>query len=96
MEQNPIMKSLEILEKALGELDKATQFLVENQKNQKDEENGTDAQIQRLAEDRANLARELDNANARAENLKQVNEQVSRKLVDVMEKIKYINENIQK
>lgn len=75
------------LEIALGELDKITGLLVEKQKN----EGEVEEQIQRLAEDRTELARQLDTANARANSLKEVNEQVSRRLVDVMEKIRYIN-----
>ena len=81
---NNAIRKLEI---AIEELNKSTGAVIENQRSEEE----VDGQIQRLADDRAELARQLDTTQARADSLKEVNEQVSRRLVDVMEKIRYMN-----
>ncbi|MEM1318575.1 MAG: DUF4164 domain-containing protein, partial [Pseudomonadota bacterium] len=47
-----------------------------------------DEHVQRMAEDRARLARELDEAVAKSQTLSSVNSEVSRRLVDVMETVR--------
>ncbi|EAU43000.1 hypothetical protein FP2506_09161 [Fulvimarina pelagi HTCC2506] len=48
----------------------------------------TEAVMQRMTADRGRLARELDNALARAERLERVNREVSHRLVDAMERVR--------
>ncbi|SKA35147.1 DUF4164 family protein [Consotaella salsifontis] len=50
----------------------------------------SDAELQRMAADRAKLAGQLDNALARAERLEQANREVSKRLVSVMEMIRAV------
>lgn len=45
-------------------------------------------QVQRLEEDRSELARKLDAAEARAARLEETNRAVSRRLVEAMEKVR--------
>ena len=49
-----------------------------------------DEQVQRMAEDRSRLARELDEAVAKSKTLSSVNGEVSRRLVDVMETVRCV------
>ena len=49
-----------------------------------------EAEVQRLNADRARLAQELDNSEARAERLKNANKEVSRRLVTAMETIRAV------
>ena len=51
-----------------------------------------DEELQRLADDRARLGRDLDAAEARAERLKEVNSEVSRRLVGAMETVRGVIE----
>ncbi|MFD0915263.1 DUF4164 family protein [Pseudahrensia aquimaris] len=51
-----------------------------------------DEELQRLADDRARLGRDLDAAAARAERLKEVNSEVSRRLVGAMEMVRGVIE----
>lgn len=87
-QNDSVSNALKKLEIAIGELDQATDPVIENQQR----EGEVDSQVQRLAEDRATLARQLDTAQARADSLKDVNEQVSRRLVDVMERLRHMSE----
>ncbi|TFF21923.1 DUF4164 family protein [Jiella endophytica] len=49
-----------------------------------------DAEVQRQTADRGRLARELDSALARGERLEQANREVSKRLVDAMEKVRKV------
>ncbi len=51
-----------------------------------------DSQLQRMADDRARLGRDLDAAEARATRLKEVNSEVSRRLVGAMETVRNVME----
>jgi SMC interacting uncharacterized protein involved in chromosome segregation len=50
----------------------------------------TEAEVQRMNADRARLAHELDNAEARSERLQDANREVSRRLVAAMETIRAV------
>lgn len=47
-------------------------------------------QVQRMAEDRSKLARDLDSSEARAKLLKDVNNEVSRRIVGAMETVRTV------
>lgn len=47
-----------------------------------------DEEVQRMAEDRAKLARELDSAKSHSEKLKETNSEVSKRLVGAMEMVR--------
>ena len=49
-----------------------------------------EAEVQRMNADRAKLAQELDNSEARAERLENANREVSRRLVTAMETIRAV------
>jgi len=49
-----------------------------------------EAEVQRLNADRARLAQELDNSEARGERLEEANKEVSRRLVTAMETIRAV------
>jgi chromosome segregation ATPase len=49
-----------------------------------------EAEVQRMNADRARLAHELDNSEARAERLEDANKEVSRRLVTAMETIRAV------
>ena len=49
-----------------------------------------EAELQRMNADRARLAAELDNSEARAERLEEANKEVSRRLVTAMETIRAV------
>jgi hypothetical protein len=49
-----------------------------------------EAEVQRMNADRAKLASELDNSEARAERLEEANKEVSRRLVTAMETIRAV------
>lgn len=49
-----------------------------------------EAEVQRLNADRARLAQELDNSEARGERLENANKEVSRRLVTAMETIRAV------
>ncbi len=50
----------------------------------------SEGEVQRLNADRARLAQELDNSEARAERLEEANKEVSRRLVTAMETIRAV------
>jgi hypothetical protein len=49
-----------------------------------------EAEVQRMNADRARLAQELDNSEARSERLEEANKEVSRRLVTAMETIRAV------
>lgn len=50
-------------------------------------------QVQRMAEDRSKLARDLDSSEVRAKLLKDVNNEVSRRIVGAMETVRTVLDN---
>lgn len=72
------------LNKALDTLERAVDTSIET----RGKELNTDEQIQRMTEDRAKLARNLDDAEAKIVSLKDVNSEVSRRLVGAMEMVR--------
>ena len=72
------------LNKALDSLEQAVDVSIET----RGKELNTDEQIQRMTEDRAKLARQLDEAEAKVVGLKDVNNEVSRRLVGAMEMVR--------
>lgn len=74
------------LEKALSALDDA----VDRSADMRREHAEADEEMQRLNADRARLAEALDDAEARAGRLEEVNKEVSRRLVTAMETIRAV------
>ena len=72
-------KAIEALEDAVAARLERDQDLLE-----------TEAEVQRLNADRARLAQELDNSEARGERLEEANREVSRRLVTAMETIRAV------
>ena len=72
------------LNRALDELDKSADALGESTSKGQ----SVDEQVQRMADDRARLAQDLDAAEARAERLASANSEVSRRLVGAMEMVR--------
>ena len=78
--------SVSELNAALRELDKQVEILIERQQQVVH----SDEEIQRLASNSAKLAKELDDAQTRANRLAQTNGEVSRRLVGAMEMIRTV------
>lgn len=74
------------LGKAIESLENAATARLEHEQEYSD----SDAEVQRLNADRARLAQELDNSEARAERLEDANKEVSRRLVTAMETIRAV------
>lgn len=72
-------KAMDSLENAVGAHMERDQDYVE-----------AEAEVQRMNADRARLAHELDNSEARTERLQEVNREVSRRLVTAMETIRAV------
>jgi len=83
-----LAESLARLNLALDGLDKS----VADNKKRNTADMSTDEQVQRMADDRAKLARDLDAAEERAGVLKNVNSEVSRRLVNAMEMVRGVLE----
>lgn len=77
---------LDRLDKALAHLEDAVDRSAELRTEYADAEE----EVQRLNADRARLAGELDQAEARSERLEEVNREVSRRLVTAMETIRAV------
>ena len=77
---------LDRLDRALQRLDDAVDRSAEMRSEYADAEE----EVQRLNADRARLAGELDQAEARSERLEEVNREVSRRLVTAMETIRAV------
>ena len=74
-----LAKAVDTLENAVGSrLEKEADFAE------------AEAEVQRMNADRARLAQELDNSEARAERLEDANKEVSRRLVTAMETIRAV------
>lgn len=74
------------LGKAIESLEHAANARLEHEQDYSD----SDAEVQRLNADRARLAQELDNSEARGERLEDANKEVSRRLVTAMETIRAV------
>jgi predicted nucleic acid-binding Zn-ribbon protein len=72
-------KAIDALENAVGARLEHDQDYVE-----------AEAEVQRMNADRARLAQELDNSEARSERLENANKEVSRRLVTAMETIRAV------
>jgi len=79
-----LANALNRLNNAMDGLEKAATASLNN----RDKAYDSDEQVQRMSEDRARLARSLDDAEARASALKDVNSEVSRRLVSAMETVR--------
>ena len=76
------------LNKALEQLDKAVDASIESRHKVR----SSDEEVQRMADDRAKLARELDASHARANRLAETNKEVSHRLVGAMETVRQVME----
>ena len=74
------------LGKAMDALEQAVGARLEHEQDYSEAE----AEVQRMNADRARLAQELDNSEARAERLEEANKEVSRRLVTAMETIRAV------
>ncbi|WP_311031172.1 DUF4164 domain-containing protein [Mesorhizobium koreense] len=81
------------LRETIGRLGKAIETLeatVAARFEQQVDATEIEAEVQRMNADRAKLAQELDNSEARAERLENANREVSRRLVTAMETIRAV------
>ncbi|MBN9077257.1 MAG: hypothetical protein BGN87_09875 [Rhizobiales bacterium 65-79] len=81
------------LREAIGRLGKAIETLevaVAARLDDHVDASEVEAEVQRMNADRAKLAQELDNSEARAERLENANREVSRRLVTAMETIRAV------
>ena len=74
------------LGRAMDALDNAVVARLEHEQDYSEAE----AEVQRMNADRARLAQELDNSEARGERLEEANREVSRRLVTAMETIRAV------
>jgi predicted nucleic acid-binding Zn-ribbon protein len=74
------------LGRAMDSLESAVGARIEHEQDYSE----TEAEVQRLNADRARLAQELDNSEARGERLEEANKEVSRRLVTAMETIRAV------
>jgi predicted RNase H-like nuclease (RuvC/YqgF family) len=81
------------LKEVIGRLGRAIEALEQGVTARLEQEQDyaeSDAEVQRMNADRAKLASELDNSEARAERLEEANKEVSRRLVTAMETIRAV------
>ena len=74
------------LGRAMDTLENAVSVRLEHEQDYSEAE----AEVQRMNADRARLAQELDNSEARGERLEEANKEVSRRLVTAMETIRAV------
>ena len=74
------------LSRAIETLEQAVGLRLESEQDYSEAE----AEVQRMNADRAKLASELDNSEARGERLEEANKEVSRRLVTAMETIRAV------
>jgi chromosome segregation ATPase len=74
------------LGRAIEALEQAATARLEHEQDYSEAE----AEVQRMNADRARLAQELDNSEARGERLEEANKEVSRRLVTAMETIRAV------
>lgn len=81
------------LKEVIGRLGKAIDALesaVAARLEQEQDYSEAEAEVQRMNADRARLATELDNSEAKSERLEEANKEVSRRLVTAMETIRAV------
>lgn len=81
-----LKNAINALETSLSGLERAVEGRLEKLQNREDLEN----EVRIVHEDRANLARDLDQAQFRANRLEEVNREVSKRLVNAMETIRSV------
>jgi molecular chaperone GrpE (heat shock protein) len=74
----------------LGKAIEALEIAVAARQEHDQDYSEAEAEVQRMNADRARLAQELDNSEARAERLEEANKEVSRRLVTAMETIRAV------
>ncbi|MGL4491065.1 MAG: DUF4164 domain-containing protein [Rhizobiaceae bacterium] len=87
MAEQPTLKQvLDQMNRAISALEKSVEARAEQDGNYAEAEE----EVQRLNADRARLAQELDNSEAKSERLTAANKEVSRRLVTAMETIRAV------
>ncbi|GAB4526655.1 MAG: hypothetical protein Tsb0019_28740 [Roseibium sp.] len=86
MEKTSLADAVGRLEKAVGHLETAVQRRMDADRSL----NALQDDLQRLGEDRSQLAASLDESEARASRLEEANKDVSRRLVSAMETIRSV------
>lgn len=86
MEKTSLADSVKRLEAAVGHLETAVQRRMDADRSL----NSLQDDLQRLGEDRSQLAASLDESEARAMRLEEANKDVSRRLVSAMETIRSV------
>lgn len=84
MSDNSVVSALKRLKEAVGTLENSVQRRIEADRSV----NSMQDDLQRLGEDRSQLAATLDKTEARATRLEEANRDVSRRLVSAMESIR--------
>jgi chromosome segregation ATPase len=84
--ENTLKEVIGRLGRAIDVLENAVHQRLEHEQDYSE----ADAEVQRMNADRARLAQELDNSEARAERLEDANKEVSRRLVTAMETIRAV------
>ena len=84
--ENTLKEVIGRLGRAIDALEHAVTARLEHEQDYSE----ADAEVQRMNADRARLALELDNSEARAERLEDANKEVSRRLVTAMETIRAV------
>jgi hypothetical protein len=84
--ETTLREAIERLGKAIEMLETAAAARLDHEVDATEVE----AEVQRMNADRAKLAQELDNSEARAERLENANREVSRRLVTAMETIRAV------
>ncbi|MEL6734460.1 MAG: DUF4164 domain-containing protein [Pseudomonadota bacterium] len=90
---HPSAQPAQALTEALARLNKALETLenrVDATKDAMARAKNPAAEVQRMANDRARLAQQLDDSQARAEHLAKTNSEVSRRLVSAMETVRQV------
>jgi len=85
-EGSSLAKALAQLNSALDTLEKSVDLSIESSGQNR----SADEEVQRMADDRARLARDLDGAEARANRLAEANKEVSNRLVGAMETVRSV------
>jgi len=87
-ESNPLIEAFAELNSSVKKLDKTIEHRLGRDSSLIDVE----SEVQRMGADRTRLAESLDNVQQRAQQLEHANKEVSRRLVDAMEKIRTVIE----
>ncbi|WP_168206290.1 DUF4164 domain-containing protein [Labrenzia sp. PHM005] len=86
MEKTSLADAVKRLENALGQLETAVQRRLDSDRSL----NSLQDDLQRMGEDRSQLAATLDESEAKASRLEEANKDVSRRLVTAMETIRSV------